>query len=71
MQPPACSGSSIPNITLDLEHDMKKNPYGFDEPIHFPPNPYDRQIFMDQYEYCWEFQEEHRLWLNLDAVQDD
>ena len=71
MQPPAHFGSSISTITLDLKHDMKKNPYGLDEPINFPKNPYDRQIFMDQYEYCWEFQKENLIWINLDVVQNN
>ena len=47
----------------------KLNAYGFDEEIHFPESPYDRYIYMDQYCYCWEYQEDENKWINLDATE--
>ena len=44
------------------------NPYGFDEKIHFPYNPYDGYIYLDQYQCCWEYSEDTEMWTNLDAV---
>ena len=44
------------------------NAYGFDEKIHFPYNPYDGYIYLDQYQCCWEYSEDTEMWTNLDAV---
>tara|TARA_R100000353_G_scaffold42517_1_gene33868 strand:- start:186 stop:338 length:153 start_codon:yes stop_codon:yes gene_type:complete len=44
------------------------NAYGFDEKIHFPNNPYDGYIYLDQYQCCWEYQEDTNKWINLDAT---
>ena len=44
------------------------NAYGFDEKIHFPHNPYDGYIYLDQYQCCWEYKEDTNKWINLDAT---
>ena len=44
------------------------NAYGFDEKIDFPYNPYDGYIYLDQYQCCWEYQEDTNKWINLDAT---
>ena len=45
-----------------------KNAYGFDEPINFPENPYDKCIYLDQYQCCWEYSKDTEIWTNIDAV---
>lgn len=44
------------------------NAYGFDERINFPLDPYDKCIYLDQYQCCWEYQEHSNKWINLDAT---
>ena len=44
------------------------NAYGFDEKIHFPHNPYDGYIYLDQYQCCWEYKEDTNKWINLDVT---
>lgn len=47
------------------------NAYGFDEKIYFPSDPYDKYIYLDQYQSCWEYQEDTDEWVKLNSPKEE
>ena len=47
------------------------NAYGFDEKIYFPSDPDDKYIYLDQYQSCWEYQEDTDEWVKLNSPKEE